>query len=253
MTGILAVAIGDGTRVVQALLTAGKEYVCVMHLHKEVDEKEIKKTAKEFIGEIEQLPPIRSAVKRQLRTREVYYLEILEIDGQDVLFRIGCQAGTYIRKIAHDWGEKLKVGAHMAELIRTKAGPFTDKDMVTLHDLKDAYENYKDGNEKDLKKILLPLEKAVDHLKKVWVLDTTVDSLCHGALLSVPGISKLDSDINVNDPIAIMTLKDELVALSIAKMNAQNILKQEKGVAAGNLKVFMERNTYPKFKKDETS
>ncbi len=249
VTGVLAVAIGDGTRIVQALLSAGKEYVCLTHLHKKVSEKEIKETAKKFVGEIEQLPPIKSAVKRQKRIRNVYYLEILEIKEKDVLFKIGCEAGTYIRKIAHDWGEMLKVGAHMGELVRTKAGPFTDDEMVTLHDLKDTYENYKDGKNNDLKKILLPIEKAVDHLKKVWILDTTVDTICHGALLSVPGIAKLDSDINVKDLIAILTLKGELVALGTARMNSQNILIQEKGIVAGNLKVFMKRGTYPKFVK----
>ena len=68
-----------------------------------------------------------------------------------------------------------------------------------------------------------------------------------------PGIVKLDSDIDINDTIALFTLKNELVAVGKAKMNSQNILKQEKGIAVTDNKVFMEPNTYPKFKKNETS
>jgi len=143
VTGVLPIALDRATRVTQVLLPAGKEYVALMHLHKPVDIKLLKKTLKEFIGKIEQLPPIRSAVKRQLRKRSIYYLEILEVEEQEVLFRVGCQAGTYIRKLCHDIGKKLNTGAHMAQLIRTKAGPFTDKDMVYLQDLIDALYYFK--------------------------------------------------------------------------------------------------------------
>ena len=119
VTGILPVALENATRIVQALLKAGKEYIGIMHIHKEIDEKEIRKVCNEFIGKIKQKPPLKSAVKRVERYREVYYLEILEIDGKDVLFRIGCEAGMYIRKLVYQIGQKLGTGAHMAELRRT--------------------------------------------------------------------------------------------------------------------------------------
>ena len=73
VTGVLPVALGRATRIVQTLLKAGKEYVGIMHLHKEVSEDELRKVVKEFTGKIKQLPPIKSAVKRALREREVYY------------------------------------------------------------------------------------------------------------------------------------------------------------------------------------
>lgn len=190
------------------------------------------------------MPPVRSAIKRQLREREIYYLTIIEIDGRDVLFKVGCEAGTYIRKLCTDIGEKLGTSAHMAELVRTKAGPFKAENMITLHDLKDAFEENK------LNKLIQPIEKAVEHLPKIWVLDTSVDSLCHGALLSTPGISKLESGINQNDLVAIFTLKNELICIGKAKMNSQNMLRQEKGIAINKIKVFMERGTYPKFTKE---
>lgn len=99
VTGVQPVALGKATRITQFLLTAPKEYVCLMHLHQEVEEEKIRNTTEQFIGKIQQLPPIKSAVKRELRTREIYEFEILEINGKDVLFRVRCQAGTYIRKL----------------------------------------------------------------------------------------------------------------------------------------------------------
>ncbi|MEW6063156.1 MAG: RNA-guided pseudouridylation complex pseudouridine synthase subunit Cbf5 [Nanoarchaeota archaeon] len=250
VTGVLPIALGRATRIVEYLLKAGKEYVCLMHLHKPISEDLIKKTFEEFTGKIKQLPPIKSAVKRVLREREIYYVNILETKNQDVLFKIGCQAGTYIRKFVHDFGQKLKIGAHMSQLVRTKVATFTDKDWITLYDLKDAYEFYKQGDEKQLRKCILPIEKAVEHLPKIWVFDTTVDSLCHGAQLSIPGISKLESEIKEKDIIAILTLKNELICIGTAMLNSEEILKNMKGIVVKVNKVFMKEGTYPKYTKN---
>jgi len=249
VTGVLPTALGRATRIVEYLLKSGKEYICLMHLHKKVDEDKIRDTFKEFIGKIMQLPPIKSAVKRQLREREIYYVEILEIKNQDVLFKVGCQAGTYIRKYVHDFGQRLGIGAHMVQLIRTKVGHFTDKNWITLHNLKDAYEFYKEGDESYLKKCILPIEKAIEYFPKIWVLDTTVDSLCHGASLSVPGIAKFHSSIKDDDLVAVMTLKDELVCIGKAFMDSEQINKNNKGLAVKTEKVFMLPDTYPRFKR----
>src|SRR3990167_2789369 len=137
-----------------ALLKAGKEYVCIMHIHTKIPVLEIHKSSKEFIGKIIQLPPVKSAVKRQLREREIYYLEILEIKNQDVLFKVGCQAGTYIRTLCVNWGKALGTNAHMQQLVRTKAGPFNDKEWSSLQDIKDACTLYLEGNENEIKKVI---------------------------------------------------------------------------------------------------
>ncbi|MCX6711541.1 MAG: RNA-guided pseudouridylation complex pseudouridine synthase subunit Cbf5 [Candidatus Woesearchaeota archaeon] len=250
VTGVLPVALEKATRIVQTLLGTGKEYVCLMHVHKLIDENEIRKGCDSFIGKIKQIPPIKSAVKRQEREREIYYLEILEIDGQDVLFRVGCEAGTYIRKLVWQIGQKLKTGAHMQQLIRTKVGAFTDKDWVSLQDVKDAYEFYKDCSEKEIRNVIKPYEIAVNHLPKIWVSDNTVDALCHGANLYIIGISKLHNKINENDDVAIFTLKDELICLGKAAMSSEEMLKKEKGIAVVTNKVFMERGVYPRYAKD---
>jgi H/ACA ribonucleoprotein complex subunit 4 len=251
VTGILAIAVGNATKIVQALLTAGKEYVCLMHIHKIIDENKIREVISSFVGKIRQLPPIKSAVKREMRYRKIYYIEVLEIDGQDVLLKAGCQAGTYIRKLVHDIGQKLGCGAHMVELRRTKAGPFNESTaLCTLHDLSDAVYYYKqENNDKYLRTLIQPIEKAIEHLARVWILDTTVNTLCHGASLKVPGISKVESDIQVGDIVAVMTLKNELVGFGRAEMISKEMQKQEKGIAVKMQRIFMQPGIYPKIEK----
>ncbi len=246
VTGVLPIALEKATKIVQTLLPAGKEYIALMHIHKKVPKEEIEKVFEDFTGKINQLPPIKSAVKRKIRPRKIYYLQLLGIEKKEALFRVGCQAGTYIRKLIHDMGLALDTRAHMTQLVRTKAGPFTDKDWKTLQDLKDAYEYYKKGNDKELRKLVQPFEVAVDHMKKVWVFDSVVANICHGSPLGVTGISKAHNNIRQGDAIAIMSLKDELVALSKSSMTSKEMKNKEKGLAAITNKVFMPINLYPK-------
>ncbi len=249
VTGVLPVAIGRATKVLQTFLPAGKEYVCIMHIHKEVPKERLDAVFKKFIGKIKQLPPLKSAVKRQWRFRSIYYLKLLEQDKQDVLFRVGCEAGTYIRKLVHDIGQELGCGAHMAQLIRTKAGPFIDKDMYSLQDLADAFHYYNEGNEKYIMKIVKPIDFSLPHVLRVYVLDTTVDTICHGATLKIPGLSKIQEGISKDDTVAIFTLKDELIALGTALMCSKDMMKKDKGIAVKTSKVFMQTGTYPKVEK----
>ncbi len=248
VTGVVVVGLGNNTKIVQTLLGSMKEYVGVMHIHKDVSEKEVKKAFIKFTGKIKQIPPIKSAVKRVERTREVYYFEILEIEGKDVLFKVGCQAGTYIRKLCHDIGKELGTGAHMAELRRTKLGPFDESTAVTLQDLQDAFVFWKEGDGSQLKKMIQPMENAVGNLSKIWVFDTTIDSICHGAQLKVPGVSKFNKKIEKNQLVAIMSLKDELVAIGNAEMTSREMLEKEMGLAVKTIRVFMEPGIYPKIR-----
>lgn len=247
VTGVLPVALNKASAVLQALLKAGKEYVAIMHLHDDFSEQLIKRTMKDFVGEITQLPPKMSAVKRVERKRTVYYLEVLEIDERDVLFKMGSQAGTYVRRICDDVGKKMGSHSHMSELIRTKAGPFQYNDWVTLQDLEDAFFFYNsEKNEKFLRHCVKPMEFAVSHLPKIWVLDSTVDNITRGAPLHIPGIVKLHSEIKAGDIIAVMTLKNELISLASAMMPSEQIMKQERGLAAKSTRVLMEAGFYSK-------
>jgi H/ACA ribonucleoprotein complex subunit 4 len=252
VSGVLPIGLEKSTRILQALLPAGKEYVCVMRLHGEVSESRLEEVFAEFTGKIVQRPPVKSAVKRQLRTRKIYYLELLELDARDVLFRVGCEAGTYIRKLCHDMGEVLGVGAHMLELRRTKSGSFTEETSVTLHDLCDAYHFWReDGDERFLRKAILPVEHAVKHLAQVVVRDSAVDALCHGADLAIPGIAKVDSELNPGDLVAMFTLKGELIALGKARLDTKTILTENSGIAVKTTRVLMSPGTYPRAWKRE--
>jgi len=246
VTGVLPVALQKSTRITHALLSAGKEYVCLMHIHKDISDEELDAVLKKFTGKISQLPPKKSAVKRQIRERKIYYINLLEREERDVLFIVGCQAGTYIRKLVHDIGERLGCGAHMAELRRTKAGPFNEDMAVTLQDLTDAFHFYKEGDESYLRKIIYPVEFGVKHLKKIWVFDEAIGSMCHGAYLKVPGISKLDSDIQQEDTVAVMSLKDELVLVGKAMMHSRDMFGSKRGIAIQTQQVFMKAGVYPK-------
>lgn len=163
VSGVLPIALGRACRLNDYFMHRDKVYVGIMHLHKDVPGAELNKEIKNFIGKIMQLPPIKSRVKRELREREIKRFEILEREEQDVLFLADVQAGTYIRKLIHDLGEKIG-GAHMLELRRTKASIFSEEDssFVNLYDFEKAVKIYEEaGDEKLLRKILIPAELAL--------------------------------------------------------------------------------------------
>jgi len=219
-----------------------------MKLHSDVPEDRVREVLEEFQGKIYQRPPARASVKRRVRIRRVYYLDVLEIEDRNVLFRIGCQAGTYIRKICHDVGEVLGCGAHMQELRRTRSGPFTeDENSVTLHDVVYLYRRWQEtGDIKYLKKFILPMEKALELIPKIYVRDSAVDALCHGAHLTAPGVVSLEAGITNGDTVALFTLKGEVISLATATANSKEILEMKHGIVARNSRVLMPRNTYPK-------
>lgn len=246
VSGVLPVGLNSATKAMGFLLKSRKEYVGIMQLHKNVKEGDVKRAFEAFTGEVRQLPPVRSAVRRRERKRKVYYLEPLQYKGREVLFLVGCEAGTYIRKLCFDIGRHLGVGANMLELRRTRAGALTEKMSVTLHDLSDAVWLWKERNdEKALRRCVLPLEAAVD-LKRVWVRDSAIESLCSGAALAVPGIARLELGITPGESIALMSLKGELVCVAHAEMASEGMAAGMKGIAARTARVIMEKGTYPK-------
>ncbi|HTX44169.1 MAG TPA: PUA domain-containing protein, partial [Methanocella sp.] len=171
----------------------------------------------------------------------------LEMHGRDVLFITGCEAGTYIRKLCHDIGEALGVGAHMFELRRTRSGPFReDETLTTLQELTDAYFYYTQGDEAPLRKLILPMEYALKNMPGIVVKDSTVDALAEGAPLFVQGICKIDANIGPGDMVAVYTLKGEAVSIGRAKMSAGEIMAAMEGQAMDTVRVVMEPGVYPR-------
>ena len=248
VTGVLPIALEDATKAVGILLLSGKEYVCVMRLHDEVSEGRVRGVLSEFVGEILQRPPLRSSVQRTIRIRRIYYVRDLEFRPDRVLFRVGCQAGTYIRKLCFDVGEALGVGAHMEELRRTRTGPFTeDENLVTLYDLQDAYATFEEkGEEEPLRKRIQPVEAVFGSVPRVCLRDSAVDAVCHGAKLAVPGVSRVDSGISPKDSVGFFTLKGEVVGIGRAVMSTEQVMELEHGIAFDTLRVIMPAGTYPR-------
>ncbi|MGQ9759137.1 MAG: RNA-guided pseudouridylation complex pseudouridine synthase subunit Cbf5 [Candidatus Methanomethylicaceae archaeon] len=248
VTGVLPITLGRSTRIISFIMKSGKEYVALMELHGSVDDDRLRRVVNEFIGPVYQLPPVRSSVKRALRVRRIYSIKILEREGKFVLMRVDCEAGTYIRKLCHDIGELLGSGAHMRELRRTRVGPFReDNGSVNLHLLLDAITFWKDsGDESLIRKVIMPIEEALGDFPKVYVRDSAVDALCHGANLASPGVLRVNKGIKAGDTVCMMTLKGELIGLGRATKSSQEILESEHGIVVNTERIVMEPGTYSK-------
>lgn len=247
VTGVLPIAFNEATRALDALLVGDKEYVGVLQLHQDVPDDHLAAMVARFMGPVYQMPPVRSAVKRELRVRTIHELEVLERNGRHVLFRTRCESGTYVRTLAKDLGDALGVGGHLEDLRRTRTGPFVESESHPLTALRDALAFWKeDGDEAPLRAILLPYERMFDHLPRIVVKDTAVDAICHGANLAIPGVASIDPGITKGALVALVTAKGEGVALANALMTPAQVQGARKGLAADTKRVLMEPGTYAK-------
>ncbi len=188
VTGVLPVALGRACKLSDYFMHRNKEYVGIMRLHDDVSDEKLDLVIANFIGKIQQLPPVRSRVKRALREREIKKFEILERSGKDVLFLADVQAGTYIRKLIHDLGLQIG-GAHMLELRRVKAGIFSEDSLVDTYEFESAI-----SNEEELRKILVPGEEAIKQVLPVVQIDKNIDQLLVGKPLMKSDVSKIPKE-----------------------------------------------------------
>jgi len=163
VTGVLPIALNRACKLTGYFLGEDKEYIGIMRIHDEISLEEIKKMIKnKFLGNITQMPPVKSRVKRQYRQREIKKFELLEKGDKNILFQVECEGGTYIRKLLHDLGEELEIGAHMLELRRIRAGIFEEDDKtypcVNLYDFEKAVKEYEEGKDELLRAIIIPAE-----------------------------------------------------------------------------------------------
>lgn len=221
-SGVLVLCLGQATRLSEYLSTSEKRYLAVIRFgastrtyDSEGDilqetgnapkRKDIEEALSEFRGEISQVPPPYSAIKVQgkrayqlsregkppeLNARKViiHELKLLSYKKPDLTLEIECSAGTYIRSIAHDLGEMLSTGAHLAELKRIKAGPFTIDDAIPLPKLEvglmvDKWERY-----------VIPAADALPDFPVVKISQKNLDLIRHGhsipAELSSSGMAR---------------------------------------------------------------
>ncbi|MCX8202203.1 MAG: RNA-guided pseudouridylation complex pseudouridine synthase subunit Cbf5 [Candidatus Micrarchaeota archaeon] len=251
VSGVLPVLLGSSVYAA-SYLNKEKEYVGVMLLHKQVEERKVRDAFEKFKGELIQLPPVKSAVARKPRKRTIHELEVLEIDGRSVLFRAKVEAGTYIRKLVHDIGKDLGVGANMADLRRTAVMEIKERDSVTLHELAEAVWLFKNENDdRLLRNFVYPIEDALDGfgIKFIWIVDTAVDSICSGAQLMEPGIAAFNHGIKEGETVALMTLKDELIGFASSLYSSEDLMTLERKQVTKTLRIIMPRGTYPKWHK----
>jgi H/ACA ribonucleoprotein complex subunit 4 len=205
VTGVLPLALNRAVKLTGFFIGEDKEYTGVMRMHEDVSLDEINKVIeKKFMGKIIQLPPVRSRVKRQEREREIKSFKLLEKKGKDISFIVECQGGTYIRKLVHDLGEEMGIGAHMITLRRIRAGIFLENgnlqrvlhnssdptgsrssleknQIVTKEEFEIAVDEYEKGKEEKLRKIILPAEIITKVYPIVNVKKEFVEKILHGA------------------------------------------------------------------------
>jgi len=235
VSGLLLILFGKTRKILHLISKLDKEYICLMQLHSDVDEKKLRETISMFVGKIYQKPPLRSAVKKQPRIREVYSIEILEILGRNVLMKVHVEAGTYIRKLCFDIGEILGSGAHMAELRRIKIGNYNEnyKYVATLHELFGAYREWKiNKDERYLRFYIRPLEELVFNLPRIYVKDTSIYSISHGSFVAAPAVLALTSDISKDSFVTICNVYNEVIAIGKSQVNLDEAISLKKGIIA---------------------
>jgi len=247
VSGVLPLGLGEGTKALGVLLLGPKEYHALGRLHSLPPKEKLEQTLDLFRGEIFQKPPQRSAVVRQTRTRTIYELELLEQKERLILLRVLCEAGTYIRKLYYDMGEILGPGGSMIELRRSRVHQFSEDNLVTMHQLADAFATWKEtGNSNKLTEMILPIEHALSEIKSVVIRDSAIDSLCHGAQLAIPGILEISPGLKQGDLVGVYSQKGEVVALAESLLSETEIKDSTKGYAFKTKRIIMKPNTYPK-------
>uniref|UniRef100_A0A8D3CVC9 H/ACA ribonucleoprotein complex subunit DKC1 n=1 Tax=Scophthalmus maximus TaxID=52904 RepID=A0A8D3CVC9_SCOMX len=251
VTGCLIVCVDRATRLVKSQQSAGKEYVGIVRLHNAIEnEHTLARTLETLTGALFQRPPLIAAVKRQLRVRTIYESKLIEYDPERRLgiFWVSCEAGTYIRTLCVHMGLLLGVGGQMQELRRVRSGVLGEKDhMVTMHDVLDAqwqFDHNKD--EAYLRRVVFPLEKLLVSHKRLVMKDSSVNAICYGAKIMLPGVLRYEDGIEVNQDIVVITTKGEAICTAVALMTTAVISTCDHGVVAKIKRVIMERDTYPR-------
>jgi len=195
VTGLLIIGLGEATKAMPLMDRLDKTYEGIMHIHSELGRTEIEKKLPEFMGKITQLPPKKSAVKREPRERMVYLFDILGVRGKEAIFRVKCEAGTYVRKLVHDFGEALGCGAHMKELRRTEVGPFHVRNACKIDDLSEES--------------VIPLEIFLQKLgiRKILITKEAEARARNGVHPRNEDIVKQDTGIVEGEPIVIYSEK----------------------------------------------
>jgi len=210
VTGVLPIALNRACKLTGFFIGHDKTYVGIMRIHDDISIKEIQKKINEkFLGKITQLPPVRSRVKRAERQREVKKFELIEKEEKDILFLTEVEGGTYVRKLISDLGDEIKIGAHMLELRRTRAGIFSEHNekypSVKIYELESAVKEFENGNEELLRKIIVPGEIISEIYPIVDVKEEEIKKLFNGKPLFEKAIISKSKDLKNNEKVCVFS------------------------------------------------
>jgi tRNA pseudouridine55 synthase len=258
-TGVLVLLLGKATRLVRFYSGRRKRYLAGFRFGYAtdtydsegiaqgpdaapiLDRSAIERLAAESLGRFEQMPPIFSAKKVQGRPAyelarknqavelkpasvELFEYRLTEIEGPMVRFSIECSSGTYIRSLAHDMGQKLGCGAHLAEISRTAVGEFSLDQAINVEELAE------DARAGKFQSRLIPLENLLPNFPSTHVLPVLERRVRHGAKFNVmpsqlqpgrmelpPGAtSHLDADSATPPRLRVLSQQNKLIAIAEA-------------------------------------
>ena len=245
-TGVLVLLAGRSMRLTKKVLSHDKTYVGVIRGSRNFDAEVLGRAVTQLSGQVYNVPPEISAVKIQVRSRQMQ-TRLIEVDGRDAAIEVTCEAGTYIRTFARDLGLLIGHPVELKELRRTKSGRFTEPQSITLQDLKDAFWLWREkGEEVAIRRILTPIESLVQDLPKIVVKDGAAAAIAHGAPLMRPGIASISDNLERGDKVRLVTLKEELVALATMHTRSEMVAEMKEGEIARPDSVFLPPETYPR-------
>lgn len=246
-TGALTLLLGKATRLTEVVLSGNKTYIAVLKIDSSISSRQVEEVLERFSGEIYNVPPLESAVKIRVRTRTIQEIKLLESDQEDGLHTVSvsCQAGTYIRTLARDIGLMLGTPCVLSELHRHSTGSFEQSSLCTMQQLADAAMLAEEGDEEALCRLIAPVERILGSIPGVWVRDSAIASICHGAPLAVPGVVSLDSAMSAGDKTVIWSAKGEAIAVGEMIVDSSDVPNMTEGELVKPKIVLMDKDEYP--------
>ena len=234
-------------KLTKKILTHKKTYICVFRFASKPDEEQLAKVMKQLTGRVYNVPPEVSAVKVQVRTRKIFTFEKLEMKANDMIARVYCEAGTYIRTIARDMGLLLDMKVQLKELRRETTGVFKLEDCITMQELADAVWLWKERDQPEaLLRVIHPIEKLLLDLPTATVKDSAAAALAHGAPLLRPGLVDIQSGLKAGKDIMIQTLKGEAVGIVTLTLGTDELAAIDEGEVARPNMVLLDEGLYPR-------
>ncbi len=233
VSGVLPIALGRATKLLTYIAPKDKVYVGIIKFKRILRRGEIENLFKKFVGEIEQTPPKKSAVRKIRRKRRVYYLKFIEQSAENprlVLFETKVDAGTYIRVLCEDIG-KLCGGARMEELRRTAVGEIREDKAVTIYDLIDALWLWKHKHDPSLLQGMLHKPEGFMSYPCVVIKENAVPSILNGAQIMVPAVLHVPDSIKRDALVSLYTESGLFIGVGRAAADSSSLKQARRGIA----------------------